>query len=118
MTGLAADHDAERLGQQLVDVDDVDVLRLDRPRTSGRSDQGQALTRVSTSSAAALATRFALIAAVTSGFSIGSPPPPPEQYDHWVTRSTSVNRRPGMARRISRGSAQMPLRLLSRQGSW
>ena len=41
----------------------------------------------------------------------------PEQYDHWVTRSTSVKRSPGMARRISRGSFQMPLRLLSRHGS-
>ena len=46
---------------------------------SGRSDHGQALTSVSTSSSAALASRFALIAAVSSGFSTGSPPPPPEQ---------------------------------------
>ncbi|BDZ56516.1 hypothetical protein GCM10025872_01730 [Barrientosiimonas endolithica] len=87
---------------------------------SGRSDHGQALTSVSTgaSSALAFSMREALIAAVSSGFSIGSPPPPPEQYDHWVTRSTSSNVSPGIERRISRGSAQMPLRLLSRHGSW
>ena len=46
---------------------------------SGRSDQGQALTRVSTSSAAAFSSRLAEIAAVSSGFSTGRPPPPPEQ---------------------------------------
>jgi hypothetical protein len=46
---------------------------------SGRSDQGQALTSVSTSSSAARSSRIALILAVSSGFSIGRPPPPPEQ---------------------------------------
>ena len=84
----------------------------------GRSDQGQALTSVSTSSSAAFSSRLAEIAAVSSGFSTGRPPPPPEQYDHCVTRSTSVKSRPGIERRISRGSFQMPLRLLSRHGSW
>src|SRR5690606_32683025 len=69
---------------------------------SGRSDQGQALTRVSTSRAAAFSIRLAEIRSVSSGFSIGRPPPPPEQYDHWVTRSTSLKVRPGIARRISR----------------
>ena len=43
------------------------------------SDHGQALTRVSTPRSLARARRFAEIAAVTSGFSIGRPPPPPEQ---------------------------------------
>ena len=46
---------------------------------SGRSASGQALRRVSTSSSAARSSRIALIFAVSSGFSIGSPPPPPEQ---------------------------------------
>ena len=46
---------------------------------NGRSDHGQALTRVSTSSSAACSSLIALIFAVSSGFSIGKPPPPPEQ---------------------------------------
>ena len=46
---------------------------------SGRSDHGQALTSVSTSSAAACSSRRSEIFAVTSGFSTGSPAPPPEQ---------------------------------------
>ena len=92
-----------------------------RRSASGRSDHGQALTqRCPTSSAAAALSsrRAALIAAVSSGFSIGRPPPPPEQYDHCVTRSTSWKSSPGIARRISRGSFQIPLRLFSRHGSW
>ena len=85
---------------------------------SGRSDHGQALTSVSTSSAEARATRRRLISAVISGFSIGSPPPPPEQYDHWVTWSTSLKVSPGTARSSSRGASWTPLRLFSRHGSW
>ena len=100
-----------------MDVDHVDVL-ASPAADSGRSDHGQALTNVSTSRVAAWSRRRALIAAVSSGFSTGSPPPPPEQYDHWVTRSTSWKVSPGIDRRISRGSVQMPLRLLSRHGSW
>ena len=46
---------------------------------SGRSDQGQALISVSTSSSAALLRRRLDISAVISGFSIGRPPPPPLQ---------------------------------------
>ncbi len=46
---------------------------------SGRSDQTHALTSMSTSSSLARATRVSLIASVISGFSMGSPPPPPEQ---------------------------------------
>ena len=85
---------------------------------SGRSDHTQALTSMSTSSSGACSIRRRLISAVSSGFSIGSPPPPPEQYDHCVTWSTSLNVRPGIARRISRGALWMPLRLLRRHGSW
>ena len=85
---------------------------------SGRSDHGHALMSVSTSSACAFATRRRLISAVISGFSIGSPPPPPEQYDHCVTWSTSRNSMPGTARSSSRGAACTPLRLFRRQGSW
>ena len=46
---------------------------------SGRSDQTQALTSMSTSRLLGAATRESLIAAVISGFSMGRPPPPPEQ---------------------------------------
>ena len=46
---------------------------------SGRSDQGHALTSVSTSRADAFSSRPAEIAEVSSGFSTGRPPPPPEQ---------------------------------------
>ena len=46
---------------------------------SGRSDHGQALISVSTSSSCARATRRRLISSVISGFSTGRPPPPPEQ---------------------------------------
>src|SRR5690606_21732277 len=72
---------------------------------SGRSDHTHALTSVSTSSSAAFSNLRRLISAVISGFSIGSPPPPPEQYAHWVTRSTSLKVKPGIARRISRGAS-------------
>jgi hypothetical protein len=85
---------------------------------SGRSDHGQAEIRVSTPSrAAALATRRRLISAVSSGFSTPRLAPAPEQYDHWVTWSTSTKVSPGMARRISRGDCHFPSRLFSRQGS-
>ena len=83
---------------------------------SGRSDHTQAETSVSTSSAFAFSTRRRLISAVRSGRSIARPAPAPEQYDHWVTWSTSLNVRPGMARRISRGSLWMPFRLVEPAG--
>ena len=80
---------------------------------SGRSDQGQALTRVSTSSSAARSSRSPLIFAVSSGFSIGRPPP-------WSSRTMGhpvdvLEREPGDRLQQLRGSCQMPLRLLSRQ---
>jgi hypothetical protein len=78
LTAGAAHGDAERLGEQLVQVDHVDVL-ASPASDSGRSDHGQALTRVSTSSSAARSSRAALIFAVSAGFSTGSPPPAPEQ---------------------------------------
>ena len=46
---------------------------------SGRSDHGHALISASTSMSAARCTRRRLISAVISGFSTGSPPPPPVQ---------------------------------------
>ena len=85
---------------------------------SGRSDHGQALTSVSTSSSAAFATRRRLISAVISGFSIGSPPPPPLQYDHWVTRSTSWNVMPGIAPQQLARCRVHALALVQPAGSW
>ena len=93
--GGHADIDAERCGEDLVQVEDVDG-RSSPAAASGRSDQGQALTRVSTFSCAACPIRRRLIAALSSGFSTGRPPPPPEQYDHCVTWSTSAKSRPGI----------------------
>jgi len=72
---------------------------------SGRSDHTHALTSMSTPSSRARASRVRLISAVMSGFSIGSPPPPPEQYDHCVTWSTSLNVRPGIELRMKRGAS-------------
>ena len=72
--------DPGRLGDELEQVHDLQRLSAAAPACdSGRSDHGQALISVSTSSSCARATRRRLISSVISGFSTGSPPPPPEQ---------------------------------------
>ena len=71
--------EARRLGDELEQVDHVDVLLLALLRERPLRPRHSAETSVSTSSALARSTRRRLISAVRSGFSIGSPPPAPEQ---------------------------------------
>ena len=84
---------------------------------SGRSDHGQALTRVSMSSSAARSRRSPLILAVSSGFSMGRPPPPRavRPLGHPVD---VLEREPGDRPQQLPRLLPVPLRLLSTHGSW
>ena len=103
----------ERLGEQLVDVDDVDLAAPRRPPTSGRSDHGQALTSVSTSSSAALLQP----PLARSPRSARASRPAARRRRRSSTTTASPGRRrvkssPGIARRISRGSCPDALALV------
>ena len=109
--------DPEGLGQQLVDVDDVDVRCLarlaERPLGPGaRAHQGVHLERG----------RLLEPAGRDRGGELGLLDREPATAAGAVRplrHPVDVGEvQPGIERRISRGSFQMPLRLLSRQGSW